>query len=269
MAWIYSTGAINLLSAGWPTRKAFSDFVLDLYGASAPPATADAAATGTKLCRITVGSAAVTLTSVSTGSYLLIKGTAQSYTAVLANRTNTNTVKFTVTIDGNGGVTATYTLGTVADSSDVIAAANVARWLEDQFPQLQCVPYAALSFAIKCKIDGLSLTVADGSGSTAVTVTQIQAAARTSIYTLLFGPAVAGVISKNSDVWSGVGLVTGVATYGRLVLPTDDATLSTSQIRAQGAISTSGAEITMSNTTVTLGATSTVDAASITKPSGA
>lgn len=261
MSWIYSTGAINLMSGGWPTRKAFSDFVLDLYGGSAPPASADAAATGTKLCRITVGSGAVTAT---------MRSTSQIYTAVAADRTNANTIKLNITIDGVGSTTWTYTIATAGfDSSDLLLAVGIARYLEDNVPQIQAIAYAGKSLVIKCKIDGLALTVADGSGTTAITVTSLQSAARASIYTLLFGPAVAGVISKSSDVWSGVGLVTGVATYGRLVLPTDDATLSTTQIRAQGAVSTSGAEITMSNTTITLGATSTVDAASITKPSGA
>ncbi len=259
MAWIYSTGAINALSGGWATRKVFSDFVLDIYGGSTPPASADAAATGTKLCRITVGSGAVTST---------MRSTAQAYTGVMANRTLANTVKINVTVDGVGPTTWTYTFA-AGDSSDYIAARNVARYIEDNVPQIQAIGYAGLSIVFKCKIDGLALTLADGTGTTAITITSLEANSRTSIYTLLFGAPAAGVISKNSDVWSGVGLVTGVATYGRLVLPTDDATLSSTQIRAQGAIATSGSEITMSNTTITLGATSTVDGASITKVTGA
>ncbi len=259
MAWIYSTGAINLLSGGWPTRKMLNDFALDLYSGT-PPTSVDAAATGSKLVRITVGSGAITAT---------MRSTAQQSTAVMANRTNANTVKVNVTVDGVGPTTWTYTFATAVDTSDVIAARNVARWLEDNVPQIQCVAYAGLSFAIKCKIDGLTLTLADGTGTTAITITSIEAASRASIYTLQFGPPTAGVISKTSDVWSGVGLIAGVAGYGRLVLPTDDATLSSTQIRAQGVVATSGSEITMSNTSITVGATSTVDGASITKPSGA
>lgn len=260
MAWIYSTGMVNLLSGGCSTRKALSDFVLDLYGGSTPPASADAAATGSKLCRITVGSGAVTST---------MRSTAQVYTGVMANRTNGNTVEIEVTVDGVGPTTWTYTFVTAVDSSDVIAARNVARYIEDNVPQIQAIPYAALSIVFKCKIDGLALTLADGTGTTAITIVQIEAASRASIYTLQFGPPTAGVISKTVDVWSGLGLVTGVATYGRLVLPTDDGTLLATAIRAQGAVATSGTEITMSNTTITLGATSTVDAASITKVTGA
>jgi hypothetical protein len=198
-----------------------------------------------------------------------MRSTAQVYTGVMANRTNANTVKINVTVDGVGPTTWTYTFVTATDSSDVIAARNVARYIEDNVPQIQAIVYAGLSIVFKCKIDGLTLTLADGTGTTAITITQVEAAARTSIYTLQFGAPAAGIISKTSDVWSGVGLVGGVATYGRLVLPTDDATLSTTQIRAQGLVATSGAEITMSNTTVTVGATSTVDAASITMPTGA
>lgn len=260
MAWIYSTGAINFLSGGGSTRKMFSDFVLDLYGGSAPPASADAAATGSKLVRITVGSHAVTST---------MRSVAQIYTCVMADRTDGHTAVFKITLDGVGPTTNTYTFASAVDTSDIIAAINVARWLEDLYPVLQCIAYAALSIVIKCKIDGLALVVTDTTGTSDVTVSEIQAASRSSIYTLQFGPPTAGVISKTSDVWSGVGLLAGVATYGRLVLPTDDGTLSSTQIRAQGNVATSGAEITMSNTSVTVGATSTVDGASITKPSGA
>lgn len=260
MAWIYSTGAVNFRSGNGSSRKMWNDFVLDLYGGATPPASADAAAAGQKLARITVGSGAVTTT---------MRSVAQIDTLVPANRTNANTVKVGVVVEGLAKVTYTYTFVTAVDSSDLIAAINIARWLEDNVPQLQCIGYGALTIAAKCKIDGLLITLTDETGTTAITVTQIQAYSRASIYTLQFGPPALGVISKTSDVWSGVGLITGVATYGRLVLPTDDGTLSSTQVRAQGAISTSGAEITMSNTTVTLGATSTVDAASITMPTGA
>ncbi len=259
MAWIYTTGARNYLSGGSNTRKMFSDFVLDLYNGTAP-ATADAAATGSKLVRITVGSGAVTST---------MRSVPQVYTLVAANRTNANTVKSTITLDGVGPTINTYTFATAIDDSDIHAAVNIAYWLETLYPALQCTPYAALSLVVQCKIPGLALVMTDGGGTTALATTEIHAYSRASIYTLQFGPPTAGVISKTADVWSGVGLIAGVAGYGRLVLPTDDATLSTTQIRAQGNVATSGAEITMSNTTITVGATSTVDGATITKPSGA
>jgi len=258
MAWIYSTGAINFMSGQGSTRKMFSDFCIDLYSGT-PPANADAAAPGVKLARISVGSNAIaTLNSV-----------AQISTLVLANRTSGNTVKVNVTVDGVGPTTYTYTFASGVDTSDLIAAVNVARWLDGNVPQIVCVPYAGLSIAVRCQIAGLSLTLADGSGTTAVTITSLQAASRSGIYTLQFGPPTAGVIQKTADVWSGVGLATGVAGYGRLVMPNDDGQLTSTEIRAQGAVSTSGAEITMSNTTITLGATSTIDGASITKVTGA
>jgi hypothetical protein len=259
MAWIYSTGGINILSGGVSTRKAYSDFVIDLYNGTAP-ASADAAATGSKLCRITVGSGAVTST---------MRSVPQVYTLVAANRTDTNHIHPVITLDGVGPTTNLYTFAAAVDDSDIHAAINIAYWLETLYPALQCTPYAALSVVVQCKIPGLALVMTDGGGTTALTTTEIHAASRASIYTLQFGPPTAGVISKTSDVWSGVGLIAGVAGYGRLVLPTDDGTLSTTAIRAQGAVATSGTEITMSNTTVTVGATSTVDGATITKPTGA
>lgn len=255
----YSIGAVNYRSGAQSTRKLLSDCVLDIYGGT-PAAAADDAVAATKLARITVGSGTVTST---------MRSLAQTYTAVMGNRTNANTVKFAVTVDGVGPTTYTYTFATAVDSSDAICARLVAKWLEESVPQIQCNPYGALSFAIKGKIDGLALTVADGSGTTAVTVTQLEAASRASIYTLQFGPPTAGVISKTSDVWSGVNLATGVATWFRFVLPTDDATLSTTQPRIQGTIGTSGADMIMANTTLTVSATTTIDTASITMPMAA
>lgn len=204
MAIKVSTAAINMMAHGMSLRRLLDDCVMEIYSGT-PPTYADDAATslgGVKLCRVTVGSHTVATTMRSLGA---------SYTCVAANRTNTNTVELRVTVDGTGPTDYVYAFATAIDSSDLIAAANMARSFEEQVPQIQCAAYAALSFAAKCRVDGLAITLADGGGSTALATTQVQAADRTSIYTLQWGPPTAGVISKTADVWSGVNLATGVA----------------------------------------------------------
>ena len=83
---------------------------------------------------------------------------------------------------------------------------------------------------------------------------------------LRFGPAAAGALAKNSDVWSGVGLANGVAGYFRLVTSQDGGLLSTTDIRIQGTISTSGADLNMSSLNIALGATQTLDRFQLTFP---
>lgn len=81
------------------------------------------------------------------------------------------------------------------------------------------------------------------------------------------GTAAAGSIPKNpSEVWSGVVLATGTATYFRYVSPTDDGTLSTTALRIQGVCATAGADLNMSSVNLTAGATQTVDSGVIVLP---
>lgn len=78
--------------------------------------------------------------------------------------------------------------------------------------------------------------------------------------------AVSGVLSKNADIWSGVASGTGTASYFRLVVNTDTGVLSTTEIRMQGTVGTSGADINMSSVTIVSGATQTVDTWDLTMP---
>jgi hypothetical protein len=78
--------------------------------------------------------------------------------------------------------------------------------------------------------------------------------------------AVSGVLSKDANAWAGVAGATGTASYFRLVVNTDDGTLSTTQIRMQGTIGTSGADLNMSSVAIVLGATQTIDTFDLTMP---
>jgi len=79
--------------------------------------------------------------------------------------------------------------------------------------------------------------------------------------------AVAGVLSKSANTWDGVAVATGTAGYFRYCASTSDANgTSTSEVRIQGAVSTSGAELNMSSTSITSAATTTIDTFDITMP---
>jgi len=88
---------------------------------------------------------------------------------------------------------------------------------------------------------------------------------------LEFGAASSGSISKSaSQTWSGVAVATGTAGWFRLYgNAADEATtpaISTTLPRLDGSIATSGAQLNMSSTTITSGATTTIDTFTVTLP---
>ena len=71
---------------------------------------------------------------------------------------------------------------------------------------------------------------------------------------------------ETGEVWSGVAVASGTAGWFRFYQNDVVTGSSTSAIRFDGAIATSGAQLNMSNTTVTLGGTTTIDAVTLTQP---
>ncbi|QLA17701.1 hypothetical protein [Desulfolutivibrio sulfoxidireducens] len=84
---------------------------------------------------------------------------------------------------------------------------------------------------------------------------------------LEFGTASGGILAKSSgEVWSGVASVTGTAGWFRFYANDLTTGASTTQARFDGSISTSGAQLNMSSTAITAGATTTIDSFTITFP---
>jgi len=87
---------------------------------------------------------------------------------------------------------------------------------------------------------------------------------------LEFGAAAAGAISKSTAVWSDTGIASGTAGCFRLYANASDAngedTTPFLYPRLDGSVGTSGAELNMSSTSITIGATTTIDTFTITFP---
>lgn len=85
---------------------------------------------------------------------------------------------------------------------------------------------------------------------------------------LEFGTAASGAISKaSSETWQDTGIAAGTAGYFRFVgNPTDAGAASTTLPRIDGSVGTSGADLNMSSTTITVGATYTIDTFTLTLP---
>ena len=79
--------------------------------------------------------------------------------------------------------------------------------------------------------------------------------------------ALGGVLQKApAETWSGVNAATGVAGYYRHILASDTGVLSTTQVRLQGDIATSGQEMNLSSTSLTNAGTQTIDFYSVALP---
>lgn len=83
---------------------------------------------------------------------------------------------------------------------------------------------------------------------------------------LTFAAAVAGVLAK-SGVWSFTGIANGTAGWFRLKANAlDNDALSTTLPRLDGSVATSGADMSLSNIAIAVGAPTTIDTFTITMP---
>jgi hypothetical protein len=83
---------------------------------------------------------------------------------------------------------------------------------------------------------------------------------------LTFAAAVAGVLAK-SGVWAMNGIAAGTAGWFRLKANAlDNDALSTTLPRIDGSVATSGADMSLSNIAIAIGAPTTVDTFTVTAP---
>jgi hypothetical protein len=86
-------------------------------------------------------------------------------------------------------------------------------------------------------------------------------------YGIQFGTASGGIISKlGGEVWSGTAVATGTAGWFRLYDNSRTTGASTTGIRLDGTVGTTGAQLIVSSTSISSGATVTIDTASFTFP---
>jgi len=257
MAIRQSTGLRNFIAQQGSYKKALEGGVLKIYTGS-QPASADSAVAGTLLCTCTLASGARTDEIRSCGTVTLA-GTGGSVTALV--------------------VDAIEILGaTIAFTSDLTTTAAL---IAAQINSYQSVPkYEATSAAAVITIKAMPGTGTGPNGKdvtttlTGMTVTDANmgaggaaAAGVAGVNGLPLGQVVAGVLSKAAGVWSGTNAAGGTAGCFRLCGTEVDANgTSTTLLRLDGAIATSGSDLNVASTTLTLGATFTVDQFDVTIP---
>lgn len=81
--------------------------------------------------------------------------------------------------------------------------------------------------------------------------------------------AAGGILSKApAETWSGVNAASGTAGYFRHVLSADAGTSSTTAVRIQGTVAIAGADLNISSTALTSGATQVIAGYSVTVAAG-
>lgn len=254
----HSRKLLNELSGGRSLREIYGDCLLDVFAGTAPTNPEDTIATFTKLCRVTLSSVAVATTD---------RGVPAVWKLIpAAGFAEGSTIKVIVTVEGVA-TTHIYTI-LVADDSSQKVAVKVARMLND-LPQVQAICEGdSVNIWAQCRIPGLTLTLADGTGTYAINVGTIKVSP-VATNCLQFSAPTAGVISKpTAATWTGTNLATGTAGFFRLVIPSDPGTADSGYIypRTQGTLATVGGDATIDPATVTLSATSTITSFTLTIP---
>lgn len=249
-----STALRNHVLSGGSLKDTLTGGKILIY-TGAQPATADAAPTGTLLATITANSLAHTAEVQATGTVTL-SGAAGSVDAI--------------TVDGVGILDAPVAY----DTSLTVTAANLAAAINTSAsnPEYTATSAGAV-VTIKAKRGAGATANGMAVAGTLTTMTATYAAMSggvTSVNGLKFGSAAAGILPKlPAQVWSGTAAATGTAGWFRFVgAVADSGALDSteSEIRLDGSISTSGAQLNMSSTTVTASATQTIASFPITLP---
>ena len=252
-----STGSRNAMLDGVGLQSAMNKGYIKVFTGS-QPASADAAETGTLLGVISASSGAVTKETRATGSITLTGGASGSVNTVTVGGLN---------IIPDGAVPFNTSLNQTA--SDLCDAINRNGIME-----------ASVSGAVVTLTghSGTGVTTAAVSSTlTTITASYVAMGSGTAgvapVNGLLLGPASAGVIAKLAgQVWSMAGVAVGTAGWFRFY--SSDTADSGGLIsgapyfpRIDGSVAVSGADLNLSNISITVSAPATVDTFNFTMPS--
>jgi hypothetical protein len=244
-----STALRNNIVGSTGVAASFAGGVIDVYSGT-QPATADAAATGTLLGRVSIASATY------------VAETPASATITVAGASGSiNTL--------NVGTFNIIPLGAVAFITD---AATTAQALCDAINR-NGIYRATVASDVVTVIAPPGTGAAHNGLALAATVTTLTATSSGNITGgvaatagLTFGVPASGTVSK-SGVWSFAGVAAGTAGWFRMKASAVDNNLATTTlVRLDGSVATSGADMNLSNLTIAIGAPTTIDSLTITCP---
>lgn len=244
MAARLSTGLVNAMGEKCSLADALAGCVMDIYSGT-QPATADTAATGTLLVSVTNNSGSYTAETKATGS-LTIAGSSGSINTITIN-----------SIDILGG-SVSYTTDLTTTAGLIVAQINAN-------PKNRLFVASNVGAVITFTAQTGLGTLPNGwvvayTASTMTATPSNMAGGVNSVNGLNFGSCAAGVLSKlSSQTWSGTVANSGVAGWFRIRETGDSGTAdSTTAVRYDGAIASSGSQMNLPVQTLTAGAPFTV-----------
>lgn len=232
---------------------------LMIYGGAAQPASADAAPTGTLLVTITDAGGTPTAEVLATGSIELTGGGSGSVNTLTVN-----------SIEIMGSAT-NFNTSLAQTAADIAAKINAN-------PQnllfIATVVGAIITLTARRGLGALANGWVVAATVTTITKTTVNmgsgVAGVTALNGLKFGDGVAGAIDKlASQTWSGTAVANGVATWFRYVGSVADSGVldsTESQMRMDGTVSTSGAQLNLTSTTIASGGVETISSFPVTFP---
>lgn len=262
----YSAALRSAILKGRSLKQEMSNAVLKVYTGT-QPASADAAPTGTLLCTYSSSSGAITRETLAVGSLTITaaaSGTLDTLKLTPAGPgTAIDILGGAVTADGTVAGTATLAATSINDNpANLYVTASTTG--ASGVITLTAKPGTGATLNTWA-VTATSTTVTTNSGAGAVDMTGGVAA----VNGLKWGNATAGVLSKKStQTWSGVAVATGTAGWFRIeAAVTDSGALDSTETykRIDGAVSTSGAQLNLSNTSIANTATQTIDTFTITE----
>lgn len=254
MAQRKSTGLVDFIAGSGSARQAMSNGRIFIYSGT-QPATADDAITGTLLVTLTKGSGTFTAETLpvwqftcagSSGSVDSVKvGTVECLSSAVTFTSDLTTTAAAIAAN----ITANFSIPDFTATSSgavvsVVGPFGCGATLNDM--------------DIATTATTMTATVANSGNPTTAGVTAVNGC------NWQF-PASVGALSKETTAWSGVAVATGTAGWFRYKADSADTDgSSTAFKRMDGAIATSGAELNLSSTSITSGATISVSTATFT-----
>lgn len=248
-----STAARNLLLQSGGFSGAFNKGSINIYSGT-QPATPDAAATGALLGTVTVSSLALTQETAASQT-ITVAGAAGSVNTVSVGGLNI--------IPGGAVPFRTDAATTASDLCDAINRDGLfAATVAGAVVTVKGRPGAGATYnAVSFATGVTTLTATVGAATMSGGVSAVNG--------LQFGAPASGVLSKlATQVWSFSGVAVGTAGWFRLIgAAADAAGISTTLPRVDGSVAVSGADLNLSNISVTIGGPNTIDTFSFTAPS--
>lgn len=247
-----STGYRNNLCSHSGFSSSFMGGVIDIYSGS-QPATADSAVTGTLLGRVSIASTTYVAETPASAT-ITVAGTAGTIATLNIGTFNILPLG-AVTYDTDAATTA-LALYHAINRNGVYRAT---------YPGSGAIVTVVAPPGTGDAHNGLALAATVTGGTTATSSGNITGGVDATAG-LTFGAPSAGAISK-SGVWSFNGLAIGTAGYFRFKASAVDGDgVSTTLVRADGSIAVSGADMSLSNISITVGAPVTIDTFTYTQP---